>query len=477
MTYLPLLFAPIPKRLSGTSVRVHTITTKVLPSSSSSNCFCSYRIPALSSSPPRIELVAEFEGSESLKMSSAFIISPFGVSSRVHNILPRARTGFRPNVVTLPYLPVRLHSCAQHQNGSQLQSTTPTSLHSSGFSPIVPTVSFSSEDDQAIGAPSWQDPAYAGGSGDSSGGSGSSSGGSGGEGEAADDQPDDEALGTLLSARNASLSDVPADILGAYHNGYIGLDAISNFLTANSNFLSRLLMRCGSGMRNRFLADKLFLLKIMIEEGIGVVGKLSAEYQQRRSDFWLQKEFVFANLVTAVLADFALVYLPAPSIALTRATGQTGIRAWLANLSTTLPSNIFQTDRAFTMAQRAGGFALKASQLFVVGMMCCLVGSAVTNSLVFVRERLDKSYVPKTEKPNVLAVSLLYATFLGVSSGSRYQLVNGVESHIFPRVFAKTPKLVEEVATFFLRYGNTFWGSQQWVMFTRFTNVQRNKEE
>lgn len=305
---------------------------------------------------------------------------------------------------------------------------------------------------------------------------GGGAGGGGNDGQRGDssDSPDEE-LSALLHARKATLSDIPADIMAAYRNGMITLDAIANFLTAQANVLSRYLMRAGPGMRNRFLADKLFLLKILIEEGIGICGKLSAEYEQRRSEFWKQGEFVFANLITAILADFALVYLPAPSVALTRAEG-TGFGAWISNLSTTLPSNIFQTDRPFTMAQRAGGFVLKASQLFTVGMLCCFAGVIVTNGLVYVREKIDKSYVPKTEKQNPLLVSVLYATFLGFSSGSRYQLVNGVESHIFPRIFANTPRIAEEVTTFLLRYGNTFWGSQQWVMFCKFTNVQKTKE-
>lgn len=404
-------------------------------------------------------------------MSPAFVIAPLAVPSKLRTGSPNSCSPFPQKRFASPRILLRVPILAHHYDESSSLSIQPTSLLSSDFSPIVPTVSSRPEEDQAI------DASFAGGSGDNAGNSGSGSSGSGGGGESGGNQSGDDELGALLSSRNAGMSDIPADVLEAYRNGYVGLEAVANFLTANANVLSRVLMGCGAGMRNRFLADKLFLLKIIIEEGIGVVGKLSAEYQQRRGDMWAEKEFVFANLITAILADFALVYLPAPSVALTRATGQTGIGAWLANLSTTLPSNIFQTDRAFTMAQRAGGFALKGTQLFFVGMMCCLAGSVVTNSLVFVRERLDKSYVPKTEKPNVLAVSLLYATFLGVSSGSRYQLVNGVESHIFPRIFAKTPKLLEEVSTFVLRYGNTFWGSQQWVMFCRFTNVQKSKAE
>lgn len=400
-------------------------------------------------------------------MPPAFIAAPLcAPSHRLSHIHSRLRLPSR-RVPVPQYRPARLLR-AELLN----HSATPSSSPLSDFTPLVPRTPLSLETDQTAAA---LDPSFAGGSGDSGPG-GSGGGGGGGEGESPADAGDEDALSALLSRQNAVLADVPADILAAYRSGFVGLDAVANFFSANANWLSRILMGCGSGMRNRFLADKLFLLKICIEEGIGVFGKLSAEYEQRRADFWRQGEFVFANLITAILADFALVYLPAPSVALTRASGK-GFGGWLANLSTTLPSNIFQTDRAFTMAQRAGGFALKASQLFVVGMLCCFTGVIVTNSLVFIRERLDKNYVPKTEKQNPLLVSLLYATFLGASSGSRYQLINGVESHIFPRVFANAPRIVEEASTFLLRYGNTFWGSQQWVMFCRFTNVQKSKAE
>lgn len=410
-------------------------------------------------------------------MSSAFIASPVALLPGSRFVTPRSRVS--PSISV--FLPrkhfARAHVRAHYgEDGLQI-SNSPSALPQTESFTITPRPSVCPETDQAAGSSAWQDPAYAGGDAGGSGSSGGGSGGSEGDDGFAGHPQSDASLSAFLAEKSATLADVPADILSAYRNGYIGLDALSNYFTASANFLSRFLMTCGPGMRNRFLADKLFLLKIIIEEGIGVFGKLSAEYEQRRAKFWKEGEFVFANLITAVLADFALVYLPAPSVALTRASGKGGIQEWLANLSTSLPSNIFQTDRAFTVAQRAGGFALKASQLFVVGMMCCLVGSVVTNSLVFVRERVDKSYAPKTEKPNPVIVSLLYATFLGLSSGSRYQLVNGIESHIFPRIFANTPRVVEEVSTFALRYGNTFWGSQQWVMFCRFTNVQKSKAE
>lgn len=306
-------------------------------------------------------------------------------------------------------------------------------------------------------------------------------GGSGGRGfsdESSDSdssQPrDDASLSTVLSEHKATINDFSPEVLSAYRANLIPLSAMSNYLIARANPLSRIMLPIGP-MRDRFLADRLFLLKILIEEGIGLFGKLSAEYQQRRSNFWKEGEFVTANLIMALLADFALVFFPAPSVSLAGPSkaSQTGFRAWLTKISANLPSNVFQTDRPFTLAQRAGGYAFKATQLFAVGFLCCFTSVMLTNTLVYIRERVDPSYESKTPKQNPFVMSSLYAIFLGLSSGTRYQLVNGVESHVFPRLFAKTPALVEQCATFGLRYANTFWGSQQWVMFARFTNVQK----
>lgn len=298
-------------------------------------------------------------------------------------------------------------------------------------------------------------------------------GGSGGDDES-DPSDKDASLSSFLSKNNAKVTDFPPELLKAYHNDIIPIQALFNYLTARANPLSRIMLPF-SPMRDRFLADRFFLLKILIEEGIGIFGKMTAEYRQRRAAFWKEGEFVLANVIMALLADFALVYFPAPSLSL-KPPGDASLKGYqvlLNKLTSGLPSNIFQTNRPFTMAERMGGFTVKASQLFAVGFLCCFSGVVITNGLVYIRQRVDPTYKPRTEKQNPILMSIYYAAFLGLSSGTRYQLVNGVENHIFPRIFAKTPVIAEEVATFVLRYANTFWGSSQWVAFARLTNLQK----
>lgn len=58
------------------------------------------------------------------------------------------------------------------------------------------------------------------------------------------------------------------------------------------------------------------MIKVAIEVGIGICTKTTAEYAKRGEEFSNQLDFVFANLVMAVIADFMLVWLPAPTYSL-----------------------------------------------------------------------------------------------------------------------------------------------------------------
>lgn len=44
-----------------------------------------------------------------------------------------------------------------------------------------------------------------------------------------------------------------------------------------------------------------------IECGIGVVTKTAAEWEKRKSNFFQEIDFVFADLMMAIVADFCLV--------------------------------------------------------------------------------------------------------------------------------------------------------------------------
>lgn len=69
----------------------------------------------------------------------------------------------------------------------------------------------------------------------------------------------------------------------------------------------------------------------------------------------------------------------------------------------------------------------------IVGFAAGIVGTTMSNGLLAVRKRLDKSFESQNEAPNVLLNAGVWATHMGVSSNVRYQLLNGldmVSSHV-----------------------------------------------
>ncbi|KAK4526685.1 hypothetical protein GAYE_SCF26G4601 [Galdieria yellowstonensis] len=309
------------------------------------------------------------------------------------------------------------------------------------------------------------------------GGGGAGRGGGKGDGNPSDasGNPDGSLL-ALMTKYGFSWESIAPDIRQAFEQGQIGEDVIRNYILARVNPLSRLLMSLSQGMRNRFLADERFLLKILIEESLGLCGKLSAEWERRRHRFWKEIDFVFANVVMAFLADFALVYFPAPVVSLNNNNNARLVQSsWITQWTRNLPGSVFQAGSQYTVGQRALSYFFKVGQLAMTGFCCSFVGVALTNSIITFRKAFDPSFTPENPMSNVLTTSAAYGLFLGVSAGTRYQLVNGIEQHIFPRMFSSVPK-VESIATFLLRWGNTFWGSQQWVMFAKFTGVQKSSE-
>lgn len=62
------------------------------------------------------------------------------------------------------------------------------------------------------------------------------------------------------------------------------------------------------------MGDPSFPMKMGIELGIGLLMKLSAEYTRRQENFFKEIDFVFANATMAIIADFMLTWLPAPTL-------------------------------------------------------------------------------------------------------------------------------------------------------------------
>ncbi|KAJ8901874.1 hypothetical protein NDN08_004079 [Rhodosorus marinus] len=311
------------------------------------------------------------------------------------------------------------------------------------------------------------------GGGDGGGADGNFGNGSGGDGSGDGEGPsrsDREMVMRFMESSGATVEQVDPKVWSAFQTGNISGLAVVNYLKCILNPAKKLFLRLLPFTLSRVLADNLFIFKVGVEEGLGIFGKLSAEAEQRRGSFFKEIDFVLCNLLTAFLVDFGLVYLPAPSVKL---RGE-GAESWIKMMNRVLPSSIFVKDPAVTMAQRFQGYFWTGAKLFGVGFACCFTSAVLTNLIIFSRAKLDPSFTPENSMQNPFSVSAMYATFLALSSNTRYQIVNGIEQHFLPVLFGRLPPIATEAATLGLRFGNTFWGSQQWVIFATLTGVQKS---
>ena len=60
--------------------------------------------------------------------------------------------------------------------------------------------------------------------------------------------------------------------------------------------------------------------------------------------------------------------------------------------------------------------------------MCAgLTGTAISNGLLLLRQKLDPSFKSQNEAPNVPLNAATWAAHMGISSNVRYQVLNGLD--------------------------------------------------
>ena len=210
-----------------------------------------------------------------------------------------------------------------------------------------------------------------------------------------------------------------------------------------------------TGMRERLLADRGFPVKVGIELGIGLFCKIAAEREKRKEAFPRELDFVLANVIMALIADFMLVWLPAPTLSYAPATvkKQSGLAKFIASC----PDNAFQVrnlglectsmqismthcvcsvalcgvckrklpylrlhllcfcgrrgangnarsqvvpsgQAGWSLAQRTGAVVRNGGKLLGVGFTASLLGVGITNTLLAIRQNLDPNFQPDNPK-------------------------------------------------------------------------------
>lgn len=322
---------------------------------------------------------------------------------------------------------------------------------------------------------------FAGGDGGSSGGNflGGDGGGSRGDGDDKHDNEDNdennnkrEALMALAEA-GRSLESLPCDLKVAIEDGRIPGSIVLKFLELEKSGLLAWLLGF-AGFRERLLADDLFLAKVAMECGVGIFTKTAAEYERRRENFFKELEIVFADVVMAVIADFMLVYLPAPTVSLRPPIAVNAGR--FAKFFYNCPDNAFQValpGKSFSFLQRLGAIVRNGTKLFAVGTTSSLVGTVATNALINTRKAVDKSSAEEVENVPVLSTSVAYGVYMAVSSNLRYQVLAGVVEQRILEPLLHQHKLILSALCFAVRTGNTFLGSLLWVDYARLVGIQK----
>jgi hypothetical protein len=119
----------------------------------------------------------------------------------------------------------------------------------------------------------------------------------------------------VLAQLGRKLESLPADLAAAVEGGRVPGEIVRRFVDLEASPVFRWLLQFG-GFKERLLADDLFLTKVGIECGVGIFTKTAAEYEKRRENFVKELDFVVADVIMAIVADFMLVWLPAPTVSL-----------------------------------------------------------------------------------------------------------------------------------------------------------------
>lgn len=284
-----------------------------------------------------------------------------------------------------------------------------------------------------------------------------------------------EAVAAIAEAGRSSES-LPKDLVAAIEAGRVPGSIVRRFFELEKSAVFRWLLGF-DGFKERLLADDLFLTKVAIECGVGIFTKTAAELERRRENFTKELDFVFADVVMAIIADFMLVWLPAPTVSLRPPLTVSAGR--LAKFFYGCPDNAFQVALAgtsYSLLQRIGAIVRNGAKLFAVGTGASLVGTGVTNALINARKAIDKSFAGEAEDVPILSTSVAYGVYMAVSSNLRYQVLAGVIEQRILEPLLHQHKIILSAICFAVRTGNTFLGSLMWVDYARWVGIQKIRD-
>ncbi|KAM7257430.1 hypothetical protein ACFE04_013171 [Oxalis oulophora] len=227
--------------------------------------------------------------------------------------------------------------------------------------------------------------------------------------------------------------------------------------------------------RNRMLADPSFLFKIGTEVVIDSCCATFAEAQKRGDKFWSEFELFLADLLVGVVVDIALVGLLAPYARIGKQQSVSrGFFGKIQHACAALPSSVFEAERpgcSFSANQRIAAYFYKGVLYGSVGFGCGLIGQGIANMIMTAKRNIKKSD-DDIPVPPLFESAALWGVFLAVSSNTRYQIINGLESLVEKSPLAKKLPPVAMAFTIGVRFANNIYGGMQFIDWAKMSGVQ-----
>ncbi|KAF5792472.1 hypothetical protein HanRHA438_Chr09g0418471 [Helianthus annuus] len=310
------------------------------------------------------------------------------------------------------------------------------------------------------------------------GGGGGGNGGGGGD----EDDHDEKEFGPLMKfeevmkvAESNGVS-LPEDMLEAAKATGLRKLVLTRYLDLQkSGWVLSFLTRNFAMLRNRLLADPSFLFKVGTEIVIDSCCATFAEVQKRGKDFWNEFELYAADLLVGIVVDVALVGMLAPYARIGKqSVASGGLFSGLKNSVAALPSSVFEFERpgcSFSVQQRLATYFYKGLLYGSVGFGCGLIGQGIANMIMNAKRRMHTSE-GDVKVPPLVQSAVLWGVFLAVSSNTRYQIINGMESLVEASPLAKQVPVVAMAFTVGVRFANNIYGGMQFVDWARWSGVQ-----
>lgn len=283
----------------------------------------------------------------------------------------------------------------------------------------------------------------------------------------------DAGLKGVLRAYKVNFHSLPDDLKRAIQTGVISRSTLSYFLLQLQNPFLGWALRIFQPLRNRVLADKDFLYKVLVQEIVGNGTALIGEVMVRKKEILDEMEYVLSDMVVGLVVEATFVWLLAPANPFPTLQKTSSSRG-LANIISKLPANMFEASspsRTYNIYQRCLSFLWAGIQYSVIGIGAGLVGTGLTYGMLQLRKQFQPNYRIRRRLPPIIANSLGWGAYMFLSANPRFQLVEGLE-RLCGIIFAQKLGWLLKFCIFVLRFGNNLYGGIQFVQFFRTLGLQ-----